>query len=350
MATPTNIGLGNLARLPREIRLQILELCLEDDDCFRVLQSESLYETHHHDPWLPCGILRTSKALASDAAAVLPNGKVLRVIVDSRGWKSNYSPSSFRNDWEAPELGRFVKLELAVMAVAEDSSEDEAEFWRLRSILMKMIGVLRHSEVVIPIQVTLRDHGKGKWKYLYCIWLDPPPAPAASSRVISTVAVLWPLRSTNDIEVRISKDDEEGPFVGVQTSCNDAGWAISAYKQLDAMIKGENGYLEETMKEQRRVRQAQDSVKFDNELDKMVGPAASQLREDRRTHWNEYTKATRSELKILQGKSSIPGDERRVRSWLIIVITRWNALMRVGLAVMTVLTAAVKIIKPNGRA
>ena len=284
--------LGNLARLPREIRLQILGFCLKDELCFRVTEPNSLYESGNYDVWEPCGLLQASQALASDAAAVLPKKDVLRIIVDSRGWTTNYLPSNSLRCLEGTDSTRFAEVELVLMAVPWD---DEGQFLLLRHNVMKVIKIIRRSQMAIPTQVVLKDHENHEdheyyeWTH-YCLY-DETSRTASSmrpDRELAILTVLWPLMSHHSLQPSLWRrdDDCQTRIMASDLNCR--------YCQRERKITRNSSSIE-CLYDPRRARrllncQIRDVIEFDICLDSMKGPTAVQLRQDRRVHWDDYVK------------------------------------------------------------
>ncbi|KAF2488885.1 hypothetical protein BU16DRAFT_531930 [Lophium mytilinum] len=114
-------GLGELAKLPLELRYMIYEF-LDEDFCCHISEPLSLFRSYRHDPCVPLGVSRVSKTIWGEVQQLFyqRTNRDLRIRIGYDGWKATCHALGFRSDWSSPSLASFQRLILEISAPAED--------------------------------------------------------------------------------------------------------------------------------------------------------------------------------------------------------------------------------------
>ncbi|OCL14845.1 hypothetical protein AOQ84DRAFT_230017, partial [Glonium stellatum] len=160
MARLVHPNLGQLFDLPLELRYQIYEH-LDEDYCFQVVEPVSLFESNRHDPCIPHGVSRASKAIWQEVSQLLHSRhpRILKVRICVNGWRSNYPPSAFRENWEAPDLSFFNQLAITVLPPPPD---DPAQALLIRRNIISFVDVLNNAKA-LPATTLLFGEAAAAW-------------------------------------------------------------------------------------------------------------------------------------------------------------------------------------------
>lgn len=302
MATFTSPSLGQLSNLPLELRYQIYE-CLNEDYCFQVLEPVSLFDSNRHDPCIPSGISRASKTIWYEVSELLhrQRPRILKIRICANGWRSNYHPSAFRDDWEAPDLSLFSQLDIAVLP---PPLEDPAQALLIRRNIISFVDVLGNASALPPTNLFFGDDS-APWENqnFNRPALRKSHLPASPERLSSRMTLALPLAlsflhlrhaaaATISFPATLPRARHTALLARVTTSMtlrtpfgadmyalppptrfDDAGVPLDELLHTDADVLA--------------ARRIHDLV-LDKLLDEMPGPTASRLRAERRRAWVAY--------------------------------------------------------------